>query len=177
MGSLEKTEYRDLTGRHVAYVADILVTASRTLSNPEVEAIEPFDFGRLRRYTPALIAGWISEEPSVLAEECVRLARAEAQASVRRSLHGFMPGDEVRSLEHETQFGDESIELTLVPVWVFAMRYRPRKAPVRILVNGQTAKVGGVIPFSWAKLGLVTAVVLLAAAALAALGALAASFL
>jgi hypothetical protein len=172
----EKTEYRDLAGRHVTYVADILVTASRSLSNEEVEAIEPFDFGRLRRYSPALVAGWTSEEPSLTPDECLRLAHAEAHVSVGRSLHRFMPGDEVRSLHHQTQFVDESIDLALVPVWAFAMRYHPRKATVRVLVNGQTGQVGGVIPFSWAKLGLVAGAVVLAVATLVVLGILAASF-
>jgi hypothetical protein len=42
------------------------------------------------------------------------------------------------------------------------MRYHPRKPPLRILVNGQTARAGGRVPFSWAKLGLM----LLASAAI-----------
>jgi hypothetical protein len=171
----EKTEYRDLAGRHVMYVTDILVTASRSLQNEEVESIEPFDFGRLRRYTPALVAGWTSEEPSLSPEQCLRLARNEATASVGSSLHGFMPGDEVRSLHHETQFLDESIDLALVPVWLFAMRYHPRKAAVRVLVNGQTGRIGGVIPFSWAKLGLAVLIAVLVVAALLGLGVLVAS--
>jgi hypothetical protein len=55
VGRREETEYRDLTGRHVASLADILVTASHNVSNEEIQAIEPFDLGRLRRYTPALL--------------------------------------------------------------------------------------------------------------------------
>jgi hypothetical protein len=172
----EKTEYRDLEGRHVTYVADILVTASRGISNQDVETIEPFDVGRLRRYSPALVAGWSSEEPSLSPEECLRLAQAEAHAWVRDSLHAFMPGDEVRSLRHQTQFVDESLELALVPVWAFAMRYHPRKATVRVLVNGQTGRVAGTIPFSWVKLALVVGIAALAIAALIAILNLAASF-
>jgi hypothetical protein len=169
IGRREETEYRDLSGRRVAYVSDILVTASRSLSNEEVESIEPFDFTRLRRYSPVLVAGWTSEEPSLTPERCLHLARTEAKATVHRSLYGFMPGDEVRSLEHQTEFTDESIDLTLVPVWTFAMRYQPDKPAIRVLVNGQTGRVGGVIPFSWAKLGLVAAIIVLAAAGLMAL--------
>src|SRR5262245_3893434 len=75
----EKTEYFDLAGSHVTYLSDILVTASRSISNHEVEAIEPFDFARLRRYSPALVAGWTSEEPSLAAGECLRLSQSEAR--------------------------------------------------------------------------------------------------
>lgn len=160
----EETEYRDLTGRHVASLADILVTASHNVSNEEIQAIEPFDLGRLRRYTAALLQGWSAEEVSATPETCLGHARGEARASVTRLLHGFMPGDGVRSLRHHTEFEEESIDLTLVPVWICTMRYHPRKPPLRILVNGQTARAGGWVPFSWAKLGLV----LLASAAVLA---------
>ena len=72
----------------------------------------------------------------------------------------FMPGDSVHNLDHETEFEDERADLTLLPVWVFAMRYAADKAPVRVLVNGQTGKVSGKVVISWAKIGLIAAVVL-----------------
>jgi hypothetical protein len=134
------------------------------VSNEEIQAIEPFDLHRLRRYTPALLQGWSAEEVSSSQETCLGHARSEAHATVTRLLHQFMPGDGVRSLRHRTEFEEESIDLTLVPVWICTMRYHPRKPPLRILVNGQTARAGGWVPFSWAKLGLV----LLASAAIVA---------
>jgi hypothetical protein len=150
----KRTEYRDLEGRHAAYVADILVTASRGIPNDEVEGIEPFDLGALMRYTPALVSGWMAEEPSLSRDECRELARAEAQGRVGQLLRGFLPGDGIRSLRHHTLLRDESTDLTLVPVWVFAIRYDEEKPPIRVLVNGQTGKAWGKVPFSWAKLGL-----------------------
>jgi hypothetical protein len=151
----KKTEHRDLSGRHASYVADILVTASRGIPNDEMEGIEPFDLGALRRYTPALVSGWMSEEPSLTQEECRDLARQEAGAHVEKRLRDFMPGDGVRSLRHQTSLEDESIDLTLVPVWFSAIRYDEKKPPLRVLVNGQTGRVFGKVPFSWAKLGLI----------------------
>jgi hypothetical protein len=148
----------------VASLADILVTASHNVSNEEIQAIEPFDLGRLRRYTPALLQGWSAEEVSATSETSLGHARGEARAWVTRLLHGFMPGDGVRSLRHHTEFEEESIDLTLIPVWICTMRYHPRKPPLRILVNGQTARAGGWVPFSWPKLG----VILLASAAIVA---------
>jgi hypothetical protein len=155
-----KTEYRDLDGRHATYVADILVTASRGIPNDEIEGIEPFDLGALVRYTPALVSGWIAEEPSRTQEECRDLARQEATAHVAELLRGFLPGDGVRGLRHRTALEDESVDLTLAPVWVFAIRYDDEKPPIRVLVNGQTGKVFGKVPLSWAKVGLIAAGIL-----------------
>jgi hypothetical protein len=150
-----QTEYRDLDGRHAAYVADILVTASRGIPNDEVEGIEPFDLGALQRYTPAIVSGWMAEEPSLTRDECRELARAEARGRVGQLLRAFLPGDGVRSLRHQTVLRDEATDLTLVPVWVFAIRYDETKPPIRVLVNGQTGRAYGKVPFSWAKLGLI----------------------
>ena len=154
-----RTEYRDLEGRHSTYVADILVTASRGIPNDEIEGIEPFDLGVLTRYTPGLVSGWIAEEPSLTREECRHLARQEATAHVGQLLRRFLPGDSVRDLRHHVELVDESIDLTLVPLWVFAIRYDDEKPPIRVLVNGQTGKVYGRIPLSWAKVGLILAAV------------------
>jgi hypothetical protein len=151
----KRTEYRHLAGKHATYVADVLVTASRGIPNDEVEGIEPFDLGRLARYTPGLVAGWISEEPSLSREECRRLGRQEASARIDRMLHRFLPGDTVRDLRQGVELTDESIDLTLVPLWVFAIRYDDEKPPIRVLVNGQTGKVFGRVPVSWAKIGLI----------------------
>ena len=39
----------------------------------------------------------------------------------------------------------------LLPVWSFAVRYAEDRAPVQILVNGQTGRVGGKVPISAIK--------------------------
>ncbi len=155
-----KTEHCDLSGAHAHYVGDVVVTASQGIANRELEAIEPFDLGGLRRYTPAMVSGWISEEPSLTHEACLQLARSETTSAVGRLLHRFMPGDSHRGLQHATKLHDESLDLALLPVWIFAIRYDERKPPIRVLVNGQTGKVGGKIPTSWAKVLKIAAAVL-----------------
>jgi hypothetical protein len=157
---LRKTEHRTLEGRHACYLADILVTASRGIPNSELEEIEPFDLQALRRYGPALVSGWASEEPSLGREECLELGRREARQAVGRILRGFMPGDSCRDLRHHTELRDESIDLALLPVWVFAMRFRDDRPPVRLLVNGQSGEVFGRTPLSWTKIVAVAGAVL-----------------
>jgi hypothetical protein len=165
---VQEIEYQDLKGEHALHLADVVVTASGGLPNAEIEAIEPFDLEQLARYSPGLISGWISEEPSLSAEECRVQARQESVARIDRLLRAFMPGDTLRKLRHHTRFKNEAIELCLLPVWVFAIRRGQGKAPVRFLVNGQTGKVHGSAPVDWKKIAAAAA----AAAALLALIAL-----
>ena len=62
-----------------------------------------------------------------------------------------MPGDSHRDLQFETQLSREVIDLVLLPVWSFAVRYAEDRPPVQILVNGQTGRVGGKVPISAIK--------------------------
>lgn len=149
--TVTKTEWRSLRGEHAEYVPDVLVTASRGLSNAELEELEPFDLRVLARYEPALVAGWVAEEPSLTREECLKLAREETVAKVGRRLEAFMPGDSHRELQYQTRLESESLDVCLVPVWVLAARYDENKPPLRVVVNGQTGEVFGKVPISWVK--------------------------
>lgn len=159
-----ETEWRPLQGRHTANVVDVLVTASNGLSNAELEAVEPFDWRALRRFDPALISGWIAEEASMTQDQCLQLARDEALGKTGEVLSRFMPGDRHRNLQHRTTLSEEGADLVLVPVWLLNARYEANKAPIRVVVNGQTGEIHGKPPLSVYKIAAAVAVVLVLAA-------------
>jgi DNA-directed RNA polymerase subunit RPC12/RpoP len=162
--TVTKTEHRHLAGQYTTYVMDVLVVASRSIANSELEAIEPFDLRMMRRFTPAVISGWIAEEPTLAREECYALARGEAMEKIGQDLSGFMPGDSHQNLTYQTRLDRETTELVYVPLWVLAIRHDPQKPPFRVLINGQTGTIYGKAPLSWIKIVLVVLVVLLAIA-------------
>lgn len=149
---VRKTEYYPLEGQHHCYLWDVVVTASAGLGNQELEAIEPFPPEGLVRFAPGLVSGWTAEEPSLPRSESLELARAEGRAQVQARLRAFMPGDSLRHLQSSTRFDHESLDLAVLPVWVAAVRSRPDREPVRLLVNGQTGAVAGDVPVSWGKI-------------------------
>jgi hypothetical protein len=163
--TVTRTEYRPLAGTHVGYVTDVVVSASAGLANQELERIEPFDLRQMRRFQPALVAGWIAEEFSRPLEECERTSRQEAVEQVDAKLRQFMPGDGYSDLARRTNVAWESLEPILVPAWVLALRYRPNKPPVRVVINGQTGKIAGKVPLSWWKITLAIALLLVVIAA------------
>ena len=165
--TVTRTEYRPLSGRHIGYVTDVVVSASAGLPNVELSNVEPFDLRQLRRYAPALISGWITEEFSRVAPECQKLCRTESVDAVGAKLRRFMPGDSYSDLSWRTTVEWESLDPILVPVWVFAVRYREDKPPLRVVINGQTGKVSGKAPLAWWKIILVIALVLAAIALIA----------
>lgn len=159
------TEWRGLSGHWASYIDEVFVTASKGLHNTELEAIEPFDTRALKRYTPKLLSGWIAEDPSMTATQCLKLARAEAVGQIGQRLSDHMPGDLHRGLEYNTRLAHEDLELILLPIWILAIKYDDESPLVRLLINGQTGALVGRRPRSWIKIT-VAVLVLLAAIAL-----------
>jgi hypothetical protein len=148
---------------------DVVVTASRGVSNAALEAIEPFDLRALQRYSAKFIIGWIAEDPSRSQDECFRMAHDETKSKVEIMLDGFMPGDSHKNLQFQTRLSQEVIDLVLFPVWSFALRYAEDRPPIQILVNGQTGRVGGSVPTSAIKVTIAVVMVLLVIAGIAIL--------
>jgi hypothetical protein len=165
--TVTRTEHRPLAGYHVSYVTDVIVSASQGLSNDELSRVEPFDLKQMRRFDHALVSGWIAEEFSWTARECERTCRTEAVDQIGNKLRRFMPGDSYSDLSWRTNVAWESIDPILVPVWVFAVRYREQKEPLRVVINGQTGKVAGRVPLSAWKVTLGVIVLLAVIAAVA----------
>lgn len=166
-----RTEYRPLAGRHVTYVTDVVVSASAGLPNVVLACIEPFDFKQMRRFSPALVSGWIAEEFSRPATECEKTSRSEAVELIGDKLRRFMPGDSHSDLTWRTSVSWESLDPVLLPVWAFAVRYRDDKPPLRVVINGQTGKITGKVPLSWIKITLAIVVVVAAIVAVILVGA------
>ena len=163
--TVTRTEYRPLAGRHVSYVTDVVVSASRGLSHHELAAIEPYDFKALRRYDAALISGWLAEEFARTEDECHTQSRREALDEVGGRLRRFMPGDGFSDLDWRAHISWESLDPVLVPVWMFAVRYREDRPALRVAINGQTGQIAGKVPLSWPRI--VAALLVLAAIGLA----------
>lgn len=164
--SVTRTEYRPLAGSHVGYCTDVIVSASAGLDNATLSAVEPFDLRQLRRFSPALVSGWIHEEFSRTADACAGTSRSDAFDGIGDKLRRFMPGDGYSDLVWRTSVEWETLDPIVVPVWVFAVRYREDKPPLRIAINGQTGKVAGKRPLSAWKIGLALVVLLAVIAAI-----------
>ena len=63
-----------------------------------------------------------------------------------------MPGDSYSDLAWKTTVSWESMDPMFVPVWVFAVRYREDKPPLRVVINGQTGTIHGKVPLSPIKI-------------------------
>ena len=145
-------EWRSLSGTWAGYVPDLLISASTALPDAELSTVGGFDHALFARYRPADVAGWIAEDPSRERDACLADARTQARAGIGQRLSSFLPGDHQRDLRFGVALDEESLDLVLLPVWIFALRYAPDRPPMRVLVNGQTGRAAGRVPLSWIKI-------------------------
>jgi hypothetical protein len=165
---VKETEWFNTSGSHVASYDDHLVSGSRGLSEPESNELEPFDLGRSLPFSPALLAGWTAERPTVPKSEAHSTANQEIANVENAAIRHFLPADVVSNVENQTSIEVSDLELVMLPVWVGT--YRHKTSVLRLLVNGQTGEVVADLPTSWVK---VAGVVCAGLAGLAALSGIA----
>lgn len=151
---IQETEWWNLEGKHHHYYSGYLVSASRGLSQAEVDAVKPFNMPAMKRYQPYFLAGWVAEDYTVDREEALKICVEEFRRREQQSMSGFMPGDTYSNLKCATKFEGVNSDLCLLPVYI--MNYRYGQRDYRFMINGQTGKIVGNKPYSYQRMGIAT---------------------
>jgi DNA-directed RNA polymerase subunit RPC12/RpoP len=140
---------------------DLLVLASAGQPAKLVQELGTFDTTGLVPYRPEYLAGWHAEEYQVDLEQAWLEGQARIEERQRDRCAGDVPGDTQRNLRVKNTISDVRWKHVLLPVWSVAYRYKGK--PYAVLVHGQSGRVVGEAPLSWAKiLGLVLGLIALA---------------
>lgn len=144
-----------VSGAHDAEYENVFILASRGLSESAFATMANYDWPRLEPMTGADVA---SEEPTITPAEALRQVRHRLEDAERTACQAMVPGGGIADLRVNTVIQDLRVDLVYVPVWVCVYHYDAK--PYRALVNGQTAKVGGDAPLSFARTALAVASVI-----------------
>ena len=156
---VQETDWHPFEGSHARRWFDHLVSASRGLAEHEANALEPFDLGRAKPFSPAMTAGLAAEHPTVPHEEAKRVAGQElAELEQRTIAASHLPGDTHSGMHSNTTSKIEKVRLVLLPVWIAA--FPGPAGAIRLLVNGQTGEVVGEVPRSNWKIGCIVVAVI-----------------
>lgn len=129
---------------------DVLVPASTSLPQNELDKLEPWDLPELAPYDDAFLAGFRAESytvdlPAGFAGACVKM-EPKIRASIRRDIGGDV--QQIHTMQ--TSHSEVTFKHLLLPVWVATYRYKKRL--FRVLVNARTGEVIGKRPYSWIKI-------------------------
>lgn len=156
-----RTRWRPAWGERSDTYDDLLILAAAGQPADLVRKLGSFDLEGLVPYQPHYLAGWRAEEYSVELEDGWAQGRARVISSQESRCAGDVPGDTYRNLRVHNQIDDVRWKHLLLPIW--SLQYELRGKPYTVLVHGQTGRVVGRAPYSWAKILSLVLVVLLVA--------------
>jgi hypothetical protein len=157
--TVTRTRWYSVSGQVQHFFDDVLVCGSESLTDGEVARLTPWDLERLEEFKPEFLSGFKTERYAVGLEEGFVRARAIMDAEIRGLCEQDIGGDHQRLETVRTQHVGVTFKHLLLPVWVGAYRYRDE--PYRVLVNARTGKVFGRRPYSWVKITLLVAAIVL----------------
>ncbi len=149
-------EYRQ--GNFQKFFNDILVVASKGLPHKTISSIYPFQLNELINYTNNLMVGWESEIYSLEVQEGYQVADKQMEKQLYDIASGHVGGDTQRGIRINTQKWNQTFKHIILPVWLCTYIYNNKS--YQFAVNGQTGKINGTKPTSWAKILLLILVII-----------------
>ena len=148
---VKKTRWSPCSGDHRSHFDDVLICASKGLSEDLLRRVEPFNTKTgLVPFDAKFLAGWLAEEYALGPKDGWVKGKEEIQERERLNCIDIVPGDTHRNLTLATKLDNITWKHVLLPVWVAAYQYKGKS--FRFLVNGETGEVSGESPLSWFKI-------------------------
>lgn len=131
----------------------IPVDGSNKMDDTYMESIEPYDYGDLKLFSSAYMAGCLADKYDVDAEAAAPRAdervRKSAVGVLEDTVEGYMRRELVNDVINK---GDGSVSYAMAPVWILTTRYEDK--PYTFMMNGQTGKMVGSLPWDKNKANL-----------------------
>ncbi|MBR1728338.1 MAG: hypothetical protein IJ728_02305 [Selenomonadaceae bacterium] len=128
----------------------IPVDGSKKMDDTYMESIEPFNYSELVPFSAAYLTGYLADKYDVDAETSAPRAdnRVEnsALAVLAESVQGY---DTCEEENHAVIKTEGKVIYAMVPVWILTTRYENK--PYTFMMNGQTGKVVGSLPYDSGK--------------------------
>ena len=160
---VRRTRWYPASGTVARDFDDILIMATRHVTQKQLRELEPWPLKKAVAYRPEYLAGHQALRYDVEPEAGFESAKQEAAQVIRQDCRSDIGGDEQRVHSVDTRYRDVTYKLMLLPVWICCYLFSGK--PWQVLINGVTGEVQGQRPYSaWKIAGAVTAGLALVAA-------------
>jgi DNA-directed RNA polymerase subunit RPC12/RpoP len=142
-GSRDISRWVPKSGTEVVMFDDVLVPGLHAISWKDLQRLHPFKLKELVAFKPDYLAGWPALAYNRAMADASLLAREAVVKRLQRTITSRVePHREKRNLRvGGGNWSGLTFKLILLPIWIGAYRYQDHS--YRVLVNGQTGKVGG----------------------------------
>ena len=134
--------------------------ASSRLADESTQRLEPYNYKELKEFNAAYLSGFYAERydmsANVLKKTMQKRCDELYDARVNRELN--VENNAYKSVKvNHPKYEVQKAKYALLPAWFLTFRYKDE--PYTILMNGQTGKIVGAVPFSFWKAGMIYVVV------------------
>lgn len=120
------------------------------MPDSHMDAIEPFDYTELKPFSLSYLPGFLADKYDVSAEECAPRAKERCRSSAVNAMRSTVVGYEsCIPVREDVTVHCEQVRYALLPVWLLATRWKDQN--YLFAMNGQTGKLIGDLPISWAR--------------------------
>ena len=148
---VQHTRWEPSSGHHRGAYDDLLICASKGLSESLVRILEPYNTTQnLVGYQSSYLSGWGAEEYAVGPKEAWEKGQKRFEQNEYSACASEVPGDTHRNLNISMRLSQVTWKHCLLPVYIAAYRYHDKT--YRFMVNGETGKVSGEAPYSFWKI-------------------------
>ncbi len=128
----------------------IPVDGSEKMDDAYMESIEPFDYSEMVPFSTAYLTGYLADKYDVDAEASAPRADKRVERSAIGVLEETVTGYDTCTCQDSAIIkGDGKVSYAMVPVWILTTRYEGK--PYTFMMNGQTGKVVGSLPYDKRK--------------------------
>jgi len=161
------TQWFHISGTYSLAFDDILVQASDSIRQKDVNKLSPFETNTSQAYSSDFLLGFSATQYSKTGQDCWNYARGVMQAQVKAAILSQYTYNVEGNVSLNMSCSNITYKYVLLPVYIGHYSYR--KKLYNFFVNGRSGKVAGKAPVSPLRVGLTVLLGLIALAGLVAL--------
>lgn len=123
--------------------------ASVQLNDESSQRLEPFDLRCLKPFEAGYLSGFYADRYDLSDKQLTGVAIGRTKSLFDEQIKQTIRANNIQIVENRPKYQIKSAEYALLPAWFMTFRYK--NEPYTMLVNGQTGKVVGAVPFDKAK--------------------------
>jgi predicted RNA-binding Zn-ribbon protein involved in translation (DUF1610 family) len=145
-----KTDYYSVVRDGSMWFKRIPVDGSEKMDDAYMDAIEPFDYSKMKHFESAFLSGYTAEKYDVDAEKSRERAEHRIRSTIEdefaRSVTGYVS---VKAESSTLQTEGGVVSYALLPVWILNTNYK--KEHYQFMMNGESGRLVGRLPSDPAK--------------------------
>ena len=144
-GDKRYTDWKKRKGTIAKFLNDYPIFASRRfVSNGYFKRIAHYNTDVAKIYTPAVLAGFLTERYSIGLEEAWTMAKQKLVGEFRREARIREKADKINKVDVSTTYSNIKFKYVLAPLWISSFTVKGKN--YSIFINGQTGDIAGPCP-------------------------------